>query len=566
MSRVANIIHSIRTKLCILVALAVLITGVLVVWTYSPNVKKEILSMAQHYLADLSVSYGMMVEDEIESLGADKALTSDNLSKHLAGVGLEGIESSYVYVVSSDGTMLYHPTADKIGQPVENEVVKGVTADLQAGKKVENKVVNYEFKGVTKYASYYVNDNADYILVVTTDEEELLTPLNSINSQGRKGILIALVVCILFDMPFITIAFIRPIFKLKDLTLKVAAMDFTENEEQEKLNKRKDEIGLIAQALASLKQELVNVVTTIRDHSDTLSVSSEALHTGATDTNATMEQVECAVNDIAQGATSQAEETQRATENVVTMGNMIQETTKKVEELMNSAEHMRIANQNAKQILTQLSEINERSEEYIDVIANQTDVTNESALKIGEATKIITEIAEETNLLSLNASIEAARAGEQGRGFAVVASEIQKLAEQSTESAKKIEDIITMLLADSEKAVETMGQVKDIMREQSKYMERTDEAFIQIEKDVEQSVAGMNVISAKTQELDEARINVVDIVNNLTAIAEENAASTQETSASVVEVASIVTGISEKAEDLNAIAQEMDEKVSIFKL
>lgn len=566
MKQKVGVIHSIRTKLCLLVALAILITGILMILTYSPNVKEEVASITQNYLHDLSISYGMVVEDEIENIGIDEALTSKELERHLSGVGLEGVESSYVYVVSPDGTMLYHPTAEKIGQPVENEVIKGVTSDLQAGKKVENKVVSYEFKGAVKYAAYYVNNNADFILIVTTDEDEIFEPVDNINFRGRMGLLISFVICFIIAIAFITVMIINPIFKIEALTERVAGMDFSQSEEQARLNSRKDEIGLMSRALTSLREQLANVVMAIRENSNALIASAEALNSGATDTNTTMEQVENAVNDIANGATNQAEETQEATENVILIGDMVKDTSKTVEELMVSANEMKRANENAQQIISALRDINRQSGEYIDVIAKQTEVTNESALKIGEATKLITDIANETNLLSLNASIEAARAGEQGRGFAVVASEIQKLAEQSTESARKIEEIINMLLIDSEKAVRTMGQVKEIIGQQTQHIIRTDKAFVQIQEGVSASINGMQVISDKTQKLDKARVNVVDVVNNLTAIAEENAAATEETSASVVEVASIVTDIAEKAQGLNSIAEELEEKINIFQL
>lgn len=566
MKKKVSILQSIRGRLGLLLSAAIVITGIMVIWTYSPNVKKEISTMAKNYLYDLSVSYGMMLEDELEFIGSEKTLSSEFLSGHLSDVGIEGVESSYVYVVSPDSTMLYHPTAEKIGQPVENEVVKGVTADLQAGKKVENKVVTYKYKGVWKYAAVYVSKGAEFVLVVAADEEELFEALKKITKQGFEGLFIIFVICVAVGYLIVAKLVVNPILRIEKEINKVSHMDFTSSAELGKLEKRKDEMGLMAKSLTSLRQELGNMVTAIRQQSEQLLSSAEVLHKGSLDTGDTMEQVERAVHDIAQGATSQAAETQRATENVILIGDMVQETSEKVEEMMESASQMKDANEKAKQILAELKDINVRTEEYIDVISNQTDVTNESALKIGEATKIITDIAEETNLLSLNASIEAARAGEQGKGFAVVASEIQKLAEQSTESARKIEDIIQILLDDSEKAVETMGHVKNIINKQSEHMLQTGEAFVQIEKGVEHSVSGMQVISQKTRDMDKARVNVVDVVNSLTAIAEENAAATEETSASITEVANIVADISEKTEDLNDIAEELKEKISVFKM
>ena len=179
---------------------------------------------------------------------------------------------------------------------------------------------------------------------------------------------------------------------------------------------------------------------------------------------------------------------------------------------------------------------------------------------------MIADIATETNLLSLNASIEAARAGEQGRGFAVVALEIQKLADQSNASAEEIGSIIETLRHDSEEAVQTMEQVREIIREQSNQMRMTDEAFDEIQEGVQESVSGMSQISTQTKRLDEARVNVVDVVHNLTVIAEENAAGAEQTSASVAEVTSVVSDISEKSDYLRKIAEELDEGINIFKL
>ena len=142
-----------------------------------------------------------------------------------------------------------------------------------------------------------------------------------------------------------------------------------------------------------------------------------------------VEQVDRAVGDIATGATSQAQETQNATENVIAMGNMIEDTNAEAERLNGNAQQMKDSSDQAMQILKELNEINDRTKQSIEEVYTQTNITNESVQKIKEATVLIASIAEETNLLSLNASIEAARAGEQGKGFAVVASQIQKLAE-----------------------------------------------------------------------------------------------------------------------------------------
>lgn len=164
-------------------------------------------------------------------------------------------------------------------------------------------------------------------------------------------------------------------------------------------------------------------------------------------------------------------------------------------------------------------------------------------------------------MLSLNASIEAVRAGEQGRGFAVVASQIQKLAEQSNESARQIEDI-----HDSQEAVATMDEVKDIIAEQSTRVDSTRVRFAEVKDGIDVSIASITKISGDIDKLDTARVNVVDVVQNLTAIAQENAASTEETSASVDEVSATIMNMADEAGRLKGIAGRLEESTRIFKI
>ncbi len=330
--------------------------------------------------------------------------------------------------------------------------------------------------------------------------------------------------------------------------------------------KRKDEIGNISRAIMRLKEELSGTIAVIKTQSDELNGAAAYLQNRTAETSDSLLQVERAVGEVAEGATNQAEETQTATDNVVNMGHMVEETANEADEMNQSAQNMRKLGQEAFDTLHELQRINEEAKQSIDVIYEQTNTTNQSAQKIKEATNLITSIAEETNLLSLNAAIEAARAGEQGRGFAVVASQIQKLAEQSNESAKQIEDIISDLIADSDKSVETMDIVRGIMDKQSQNVVRTDECFGEVLKGIERSIETIGGIADKAEKMNGVKVSVVDSVQNLTAIAEENAASTEETSASIIEIANAVADISARAEQLKGIADKMDESMAIFKL
>lgn len=278
----------------------------------------------------------------------------------------------------------------------------------------------------------------------------------------------------------------------------------------------------------------------------------------------TVKQVEQAVQEMAKGSSAQAEETQRAMESIVLMGSMIEENSVEMDGLHNTAEGMYSSSEVAATTLNTMDAVNRKAQEAIDLIYEQTNTTNESAVKIKAATTLITSIAEQTNLLSLNASIEAARAGEQGRGFAVVAGQIQKLAEESNESAKQIEEIIAHLIEDSEKAVQTMDEVKVVMADQNENVGMTRERFAEMHGGVEKTIQGIRSIAEKMEQIDKTRTGVVDIVQNLTSLAEENAAGTQEVSASVVEVGEHMSRIANNSGELRQIADALQSEMEIF--
>lgn len=329
---------------------------------------------------------------------------------------------------------------------------------------------------------------------------------------------------------------------------------------------RKDEVGNISRGIMQLREELKEIISSIQEQSRVLNEASDHLMEKAGITAEHIEQVERAVEEIAQGATGQAEETQKATENIIIMGNMIEETAEEIEAMSESAKRIQDMGQTAVSTLQDLQSINVKTKDSIDVIYEQTNTTNISAQKIKEATVLITEIAEETNLLSLNASIEAARAGEQGRGFAVVAAQIQKLAEQSNESARQIEEIINSLLGDSERAVKTMDEVKTIMGQQNANVEKTDQQVKQVLGQVGQALEALGRVADKTEKLNQAKANVTDTVQNLTAVAQENAASTQESAASVTQVSEVIRGVEEIVRKQKESVEQLHRSMQIFEV
>lgn len=558
-----SFINSIKFKIIALTLASVIAAVAAMLAIIIPAVQKDMKETINSYMFDVTESYSEILELRITSFGASYLNAYKLLNDDFGEVSLRGMSSSYAYIVSADGTMLYHPNQEKVGNPVENAAVKGIVGQLSSGVHPELQVIEYEYKGALKYAACYVDTTDSAIFVVTVDEDEVMAGIKNVQKVSFIAAAIILIVACLLAV-LISFKISNPIIGISESIAKLSALNFTVDEDLKKLSGHKDETGVMAKGVVTLESTLSDVIHTLKDQAANVRHAAEVLEEGTNDTATTIEQVEMAVSEISDGATSQAEETQRATENVVLMGNLVEDNGNELQNLVNVARAMRSSSGDAQSTLRTLVEVNKSAIDSIEVIAEQTKTTNSSAQKIREATSLITAIAEETNLLSLNASIEAARAGEQGRGFAVVAGQIQKLAEQSNESAQKIDEIVAELIKDSEMAVETMDQVEEVMTKQNDNMAMTDTKFMEVADGISASIDSIRIIRDKSADLDKARIEVVDIVQNLTAIAEENAASTEETSASVTQVASIVENISGKAQDLKNIADELDVSMSRF--
>ena len=559
-------LHSLKAKILLLVAAAVVLTVVLNLWTVIPKSSSNISELTSNYMLDVAMVAGEGIYNQIRMSSYDSVMSGGNLSRVIGNIEIKGVKDSYTYIVDGDGTMLYHPTADKIGKPVENSVVKGVISKLKSENRPQPEVVQYNFNGETKYAGIYVGKSKDFILVVNANKKQALSGTTSIATSTVKGSIFAMVLCLIAAI-FVTRKIVAPIISATDTVEKLGNLDFSGDvSSDKKMLKRKDEVGVMLRSITELKNIIVKVMAEIRAYSESLGEAAEALKNSANESSTAAGQVETAITGIADGASSQAQETQSATENVIVMGKMIEQASTEVEQLGDNAADMHKASENAMSILAELEKINQKTMEAIHIIGEQTQKTNESAAKIKVATDMISEIAEETTLLSLNASIEAARAGEQGRGFAVVANQIQKLAEQSADATTQITEVISELVNDAQESVQTMDEVKEVMNQQSENVSQTEKAFKNVEKGIAESIESVEKITDKTRKLDEARAGVVDVVHSLSAIAEENAASAEETSASASEVGSIMEDVSQNANMLDEIAVKLNENVKRFKI
>lgn len=330
--------------------------------------------------------------------------------------------------------------------------------------------------------------------------------------------------------------------------------------------KRRDELGDIYRIAVKLQETLRKIVTDIKASADNLTESANQLAQMSQDTRRTMDSVVVAVDEISQGALSQAENSATANDNVVKISEQIDLITQEVEQLTEHAGRMDADEKASVQIVEELSVSNEETKVSIDRVGEQINIMHGSIKGIKAAVDVIQNIADETDLLSLNASIEAARAGDAGRGFAIVAEQICKLADQSSKSATEIDKIIEEFLKISDKMVAIMGEVKVNMNHQQGKLTETREKYQDVSKGVENSLTNIENIRGKVDVLSDSRNTIRDMIEDLAAISQENAAASQSTMDSAQGVSDTMQQLQQASEDLLQLSDVLKEGLVIFKI
>jgi methyl-accepting chemotaxis protein len=390
--------------------------------------------------ADMENYFVTLLESDPEN---NRAFLYETFRENLSAVRVAGVESSYAYYVAGDGTMLWHPTSDKIGNPVSNEAVKKLVSRLQAGEtpsSIGAGSIVYTYNGAKKYAGYTFT-NGGNMVIVTGDYDEVMAPINKL---VNLIIIIVIVIIVLAAVIFYLLinGMLKPIPQIVDVLDATAHFNFVHSARLEKLATRKDELGLIAKATQQMREDLKTIVTSIDDSRSVIEDSvnelvstTDEVNSLCTDNSATTEQLAAAMQECSASTAGINEEignVQNSAHQIEMMANdgftMSDEVMGRATELRDNTE---TSANNTKNIYSNVKEKSDRA------------IENSKAVdKINELTGTIMAISSQTSLLALNASIEAARAGEAGRGFAVVATEIGNLAGQTSTAVADINNIV----------------------------------------------------------------------------------------------------------------------------
>ena len=462
--------------------------------------------------------------------------------------------------------------------------IKNETGEQQTQTKAPDAVV----KKVLENGEYYQNNNleilgTDYIVCYIPFYQEgkpdtspvgmvfLGNPrirVSKIINQIRLQMLIAILIVLFITGIIVTILIkhiLHALSKSMCFLQKISKGDLT-IEIDPSLLKRPDEVGMLGREIQKLHKELFAIVDILRQKSKQLGLESETLKYLSGNILAVMQGLDKSAQEMAISCTNQAEDAATAGADVTSMGEMIGNNTIEIRKMYDISNQIQAVSEQTMNEIQVLNEEMKRVNTSMNYLEQQTRLTKESADKINNATELIAAVANQTSLLSLNASIEAARAGDLGKGFGVVAAEIQKLSVQANEAVEDIRSIADNLTKNSNETIERMEEVQIIIEHQKQTIQKTGEVFKDVRTGICESAHNMGTDIHQSEEMEEVRTEIVAAVQNSASLAQENAASIQEVMASLESAYEEIHILSEQTNVLGDLSMQMKNSIEVFQI
>lgn len=562
-------LHSIRTKNLMMSVIPLVILGLSVIIMTSVSVRDTVIKMTKNSLRGTATAilaaYDQNSGEYVKSSDGEIWKGSYNISHSeelLDGFHKKsGMEATFFYGKKRVMTSAKDAGGQRIlgspaGAAVQNKVLKGGKEYFSNNVKIGDKM----------YYGYYipVKESGKIVGMVFTG-----TPKSPVDATILRMIII--IFAIITGITVISFIIIRrsnysmthALRKAIRAVDQLAGGDLSVKVDRS-VTGRKDEVGLLGRSVEELKTQLSGIVSRLGNTSRMLIEQSDALSLMSRDTSDSMNNVSNALSEMMEGANTQARDTASASKSIDRMGRLIISTGDDAEKLNSHADTMIEASDRAAHTIEDLKNINDEVRGVVKDVSDLMNRTNESAAMIRKSSSLISEIADQTNLLSLNASIEAARAGEAGKGFAVVASEIQKLADQSNVASRTIGQTIENLTGDFDRVVKSMQRMEDVIGEQNNDIDKTEETVRKVVDGLNISIQGIRDIKAGMQELEKSRTDIVTVISSLSGVADRNASNTSDTNDELEEVSGGFNTVSTSAGKLRDTADELARNLSEF--
>ena len=480
-------------------------------------------------------------------------------------IEISGVEGSYAYMVSPDGTMLYHKNPDKIGEPVENAAVKGIVSKLEAGQTVQPDAVVYEYKGSDKLAGYAFTSKGN-IIVVTADYATFMKPVMKLRN---KLIIISVILMIVFGFlgTIIVSAMLKGLENLVPSISSTARLDLRPNDRTDRLSRRKDEIGVIAKEIKEMQKNLSDIIGNISNATESIDVNVDQLLNLSSGVNGKCEENFHTTESLAASMEETSASTTIISENI---NDMQKQSTHIEEATIKGADLSREIRERASKLHQTTNEATLNTKNTYRSVKEKADIAIEAAdavNKINDLTNTVMEISSQTSLLALNASIEAARAGESGRGFAVVATEISHLAEQTSGTVNDINKIVSEVNV-------AVNNMTGCLRESISFLETTviedydkfNQVSVQYQEDADNFKSTMDSIKGDIITLNEKLTTTMKSINEISNTMSEAANDISDITGKTSEMVNEANETSTKSGDCKEYVDSLNTIVNKFTL
>lgn len=560
-------------KMLILAIIPVLVMGIVAILISNTVVKNKLLDDAKQKLKATSnavlAAYDQNAGDYFVNATGDVWKGAYNVSLSTPFIddiaAKTGIEVTFFYNDTRLVTSLKDADGKRIlGSKAGDFLVENV---LQDGNEV---FTNRVLVDGTFYFGYYVpvhQNNSDEIIGMVfagMPVKEIYASLNLITMIFTVAIVVILVIAVIGCL-LVSRGIAKSIRNSMDVVKQISEGNLNVEIEQSMLD-RKDEAGALSCNTQTLIDSLSAMIGKISNNTMTLNASSEEMNAAAGQAGNAVGNINDDLHNMLTGAVEQTGNAQNIKNSIHNMNIHLEKTLGEVDHLSDETKAMLDARNDVDKSLNQLDASNQDVMTEVENIQKQTQQNNESVEKIIAAVSYISDIADQTNLLSLNASIEAARAGETGKGFAVVAEEIGKLANQSNEASTEISELVNLLSYNSSQTMDIMDSVQDAMNDQTKKLVETANIFKQLQEHVSHVADGVDVIRDATVQLGKETDEIGKDIKNLSDIAQRNEDTVKGPISFSDEVLGTVNSVTEMSTEVSSSANDMAGVVSHFRM